>query len=445
MNVVMVGAGRVGLVAAACIADFGVTVNCVDNQVEKIESLRSEKVPFHEPGLAELVHKNMKVGRLNFSTKLTEAVAQSLVVFIAVGTEEENAPGEPNLKPLFDVARHIAREIREYKVLVIKSTVPVGTARRLATELKKETEVAFDVVSNPEFLREGSAVENFMRPDRIVLGGASQQALAIVRDIYRPLYLIETPIVTTTNETAELAKYASNAFLALKISFINEMANLADDLGVDVHDVARVLGLDKRIGPKFLHPGPGFGGSCLPKDARALLAAGKRLGLDLPTLHGALRTNEEACAYLLERMKRQMGDLKGHTIGVLGLAYKPLTDDVRESPAISFVRLLLQEGTAVQAYDPVANTSAAQAVQHERLSFCPDAHQAARGADGIAVLTEWNEFRNLDLLELKAVMKGRVLLDARNVFDPETVVARGFVYLGRGRGAGTSGQSTAVA
>jgi UDPglucose 6-dehydrogenase len=417
----------------------------VDNQAEKIESLRNGSVPFHEPGLVELVHKNMKAGRLNFSTKLTEAVAQSLVIFIAVGTEEENAPGEPNLKPLFEVARHIAREMREYKVLVIKSTVPVGTARRLATELKKETEVAFDVVSNPEFLREGSAVENFMRPDRVVLGGASQPALAIVRDIYRPLYLIETPIVTTTNETAELAKYASNAFLALKISFINEMANLADVVGVDVHHVARVLGLDKRIGPKFLHPGPGFGGSCLPKDARALLAMGKQAGLDLPTLHGALRTNQEVCPYLLERMKRQMGDLKGRTIGVLGLAYKPFTDDVRESPAIDFVRLLLQEGAAVQAHDPVANTSAAQAVQHERLSFCSDPHQAARGADGIAVLTEWNEFRNLDLLELKAVMKGRVLLDARNVFDPEAVVARGFVYLGRGRSAGTSGQGTAVA
>ncbi len=437
MNVAMIGAGRVGLVAAACLADFGIRVHCVDNQTERIESLNQGKLPFQEPGLLELVQKNTQAGRLVFSTRLAEPVDQSLVLFLAVGTEEET-PGTANLKPLFDVARDIAREMKEYKVLVVKSTVPVGTARRLTDELKNETSIEFDVVSNPEFLREGVAIENFVRPDRVILGGRSDQALAIVRDIYRPLYLIETPIVTTDNETAELAKYASNAFLALKVSFINEIANLCDRTGVDVHDVARGLGLDKRIGPKFLHPGLGFGGSCLPKDTRVLVAMGREHGCRVRTIEGALETNASLCSEQLERLRQRMGSLKPRTVGVLGLAYKPLTDDVRDSPAVEFVRLLLAEGAVVQAHDPAANAGAAQVLKHEHLIFCASAHEAAGGADAVVVLREWNEFRNLDLGRLKKAMKGNVLLDTRNVFDPEAAASHGFTYVGRGRSAGSA-------
>jgi UDPglucose 6-dehydrogenase len=433
MNVAMVGAGRVGLVAGACLADFGIKVHCVDNQQEKIEGLRSGKLPFHEPGLAELVQKNTRADRLTFSTDLAEAVRRSLVIFLAVGTEEET-PGQPNLKPLYEVSRQMARQMTEYKVLVIKSTVPVGTARRLSEELRRETQAEFDIVSNPEFLREGSGIENFMRPDRVVLGGRSQQALAIVRDIYRPLYLIETPIVVTDNETAELAKYACNAFLALKISFINEIASFCDSAGVDVHAVAKVLGLDKRIGPKFLHPGPGFGGSCLPKDTRVLLSMSEEYNCRLRTVEGALGTNEEMCAYLVDRLEQHLGRLEQRTICALGLAYKPFTDDVRESPALAFIRVLLERGAVVQAHDPEANSSAAQVVEHERLRFCDDAYQAASQAEAVAVLTEWNEFRNLDLGALKRTMKGSVLLDTRNVFNPAAAAAHGFTYLGRGRG-----------
>lgn len=436
MNVTMVGAGRVGLVAAACLADFGMKVHCVDKIEEKIDSLRGGKVPFHEPGLTELVQRNLQSGRLVFSTDLVGAIDQSLVVFIAVGTEEER-PGKNNLKPLFESLRLIVRYMTEYKVLVIKSTVPVGTAVRLKSELSRETPVEFDIVSNPEFLREGSAIENFMRPDRVVLGGSSAHALAIVKDIYRPLYLIETPIITTDHSTAELAKFASNAFLALKISFINEMANLSDLAEANVHDVVKVLGLDKRIGPKFLHPGLGFGGSCLPKDGRVLVATARGMGCELPAVEGALRTNESLCSYLMSRMESVMGSLEGRTICVLGLAYKPFTDDVRESRAIDFVQLLLAEGAVVRAFDPAANASAANLLQNSSARFCSDAFEAAAEADAVAILTEWNEFRSLDLARLKRAMRGNVLLDAKNVLDPEATTSHGFVYLGRGRGQRT--------
>lgn len=443
MNVAMVGAGRVGLVAAACLADFGIKVHCVDNQEGKIALLGEGKLPFHEPGLSELVLKNMQAGRLRFSADLEKAVRQSLVIFIAVGTEEE-VPGTSNLKPLFAVGRQIAQAMTEYKVLVIKSTVPVSTAQRLRPELEKETKVEFDIVSNPEFLREGSAIENFMRPDRVVLGGSSGRALSILKDIYRPLYLIETPFVVTDNLTAELAKYASNAFLAVKISFINEIANLCDGTGVNVHDIAKVLGLDKRIGPKFLHPGLGFGGSCLPKDTRVLLEMSKQQDCQLSTIAGALKTNQEVCGYLLSRLKTRLGSLARRKVGVLGLAYKPLTDDVRDSQAMVFVRLLLEEGAVVQAHDPAANPSAAELLRHDRFHLCSSAYEAVAGAEAVAVLTEWNEFRNLELKELKKVMAGDVLLDSRNVIDPEAAVAQGFVYLGRGRSAKATEQKSSA-
>ena len=433
MHVMMIGAGRVGLVSAACLADFGIKVHCVDKMAERIDCLRKGGVPFQEPGLAELVHKNVQAGRLCFSTNLEEAVDQSLVLFIAVGTEDE-VPGKPNLTDLFGVGRQVIGMMKEYKVLVIKSTVPPGTARRLAAELKSEAAVAFDVVSNPEFLREGSAVEDFMRPDRVVLGGSSRHALAILKDIYQPLCLLETPIVTTDNDTAELAKYASNAFLSVKISFINEMANLCDATGLNVHDVMRILALDRRIGPKFLHAGPGFGGSCFPKDTRALIATARDLGCQCPVIEGAYRTNQALRAYLVEQLRSVVGSLEDRTVGVLGLSYKPNTDDVRESPAIEFVRLLLEEGATVQAFDPWANQSAAAVLKHDRLCFVSDAYEAAANAEAVTILTEWNEFRNLDLDRLKKAMTGDVIQDTRNIFDPETMAAHGFVYLSRGRG-----------
>ncbi len=434
MNVTMIGAGRVGLVAAACLAELGIKVHCVDKIAERIDGLRVGTMPFQEPGLAELVHKNVHAGRLCFSTNLDEAVDRSLVLFVAVGTEDE-VPGKPNLKGLFEVGRQIARVMKEYRVLTIKSTVPPGTARLLGAEMEHETAQAFDIVSNPEFLREGSAIEDFMRPDRVVLGGRSPHALAIMKDIYLPLYLGDTPIVTMDNDAAELAKYACNAFLSVKISFINEMANVCDALGVNVHDVARVLGLDRRIGPKFLQAGPGFGGSCFPKDTRALIAVARDLGCEVPVVEGAYRTNEGLRAYLVEQLKDVAGPLADRTVGVLGLSYKPETDDVRESPAVEFVRVLLGEGATVQAFDPAANGTAAAVLAHDRLRFATDAYEAAANADAVAILTEWNEFRTLDLQKLKDAMKGNVIQDVRNVFDPDAMVAHGFVYLGRGRGA----------
>lgn len=433
MNVAVIGAGRVGLVAGVGLADFGLRVQCIDSDKEKIRILRDGSLPFTEPGLAELIQRNTSAGRLSFSTNLSEAVDECLVLFLAVGTEE-TSPGHSNLTPLFGVAAQIAKVMKEYRTIVIKSTVPVGTARQVSSEMQKLAGIPFDIVSNPEFLREGSAIDNFMRPDRVILGGTSQQALAIVRDIYRPLYLIETPILITDHETAELIKYASNSFLAVRISFMNEIADLCDAVGADVHVVAKGLGLDKRIGSKFLHPGPGFGGSCLPKDARVLVTTSHQFGCALRTLEAALETNEQVCAGLVERLKGHLGSLHGRKVGVLGLAYKPLTDDVRDSRAVEFVRLLLEQGAAVQAFDPAANHTAAAVLRHELLRFEPSAYQAASGADALAVLTEWNEFRNMDLQELKAGMRGNLLLDARDLFDPATARSQGFVYVGRGRG-----------
>lgn len=432
MNVAVIGAGRVGLVAAAGLADFGLRVRCVDIDQDKIDALATGNVPFHEPGLEELLEKNRKADRLHFSSNLGEAVEKCLVLFIAVGTEEES-PGKANLKPLFAVTQSIAKELKEYRVLVIKSTVPVGTAKRVLAELHKRTSVPCDVVSNPEFLREGSAIENFLRPDRLILGSDSQQALAIVRDIYRPLYLIEAPIVTTNHETAELIKYVANAFLALKISFINEIANLCEAIGTDVHVIVKAIGLDKRIGSKFLHPGPGFGGSCLPKDARVLLDTARESHVELRTMVAVLETNATLCRNLIDRIKRELGTLAGRTVCVLGLAYKPYTDDVRESRAMDVVRLLLEEGATVRAHDPAANGPAAKLLQHKRISFHADPYEAASTADALAILTEWNEFRNLDIGELKRMMEGNLILDARNVFDPDTVASQGLVYVGRGR------------
>ncbi len=434
MNVAIIGTGRVGLVAGAGFADFGLNVCCVDSDERKISTLEGGKVPFYEPGLQELVRKNQAASRVSFTTDLAEAVKKSLVLFVAVGTDEIS-PGKPDLTALFHVVKDIARVINEYKVLVIKSTVPVGTAARVIRELEQLTKQPFDVISNPEFLREGSAIENFMRPDRVVLGGKNQRALAIIRDIYRPLYLLDTPFIISDHATAEMIKYAANAFLATKISFINEMANLCDATGADVHAIAKGLGLDKRIGPKFLHPGPGFGGSCLPKDTRTLVEIGREHGCRLPLLEGTIETNRMLGTYLVGKLKEMLGTLQGRTVALLGLTYKPLTDDVRLSPALDFIKALQTEGAKIRAHDPSIRQDTEGAFSAETVRICRDPYEAAADADAVAVLTEWNEFRHLDLAEMRRVMKGDVLLDSRNVYDPEAAVASGFRYLGRGRGA----------
>jgi UDPglucose 6-dehydrogenase len=436
MNLGVIGSGYVGLVSGACFADFGHSVICVDLDAARVERLKRGEVPFYEPGLAEIVQRNAAAGRLRFTTSMAEAVEASLVIFLAVGTPESET-GDADLSQVDAAAREIAGHMDGYRVIVTKSTVPVGTGARLreiiASRLSRP--LAFDVVSNPEFLREGSAINDFMRPDRIVIGTSSDPAAAIMREIYRPLYLIETPVVMTDVETSETIKYASNAFLAVKISFINEIANLCDRTGADVHLVAKGMGLDKRIGSKFLHPGPGYGGSCFPKDTRALAAIGARHGIPQRLVGTAIEVNERQRELVFEKLQQATGGVAGKTIAVLGLAFKPNTSDVRESPALYLCRRVVSEGGRVRACDPVARDEAAHALAGlgDSLAFAADAYDTASGCDALVVMTEWNEFRSLDLDRLRALMRGTAIVDARNVLDPRQAASRGFVYHGIGR------------
>ena len=434
MNITVAGTGYVGLVTGAALADFGLEVSCVDSDARKIETLTSGRVPFYETGLEELVNRNLRNRRLTFSTDLEAAARASLAVFIAVGTPDL-ADGRPDLSQVDSVAAALAGCLDDYKVIVTKSTVPVGTARRIQGLLasRQRKPVEFDVVSNPEFLREGSAVEDFMRPDRVVIGADSEKAAAIVKDIYRPLYLNETPFVITGLETAELIKYACNAFLATKISFINEMANLCESVGADVHHVARAMGLDKRISPRFLHPGPGFGGSCFPKDLVALARTGRRLEAPQRLAEAVIEVNRRQKERVFSRMERELGGLKRKKVGVLGLAFKPDTDDVREAPAIDICKRLLEAGALIRAYDPAAMANSRKVLEGENVVFCRDAYAAAAGVDALWIATEWNEFRNIDLARIKSQMRALVLFDSRNVFDPVKVRALGFRYFGTGR------------
>lgn len=435
MNIAVIGTGYVGLVVGAGLADFGLQVTCVDCQPEKIEALQRGELPIYEPGLQELIRRNVQAGRLSFSYDFAAAVNCSLVIFVTVPTDADPG-GRPNLTALFIAGEQLARTMNEYKVIVIKSTVPVGTARQLAAHIRglQSAPVPFDIISNPEFLREGSALETFLRPNRVVLGHSSKQALAIVRDIYRPLYLIETPFVITDNETAELIKYAANAFLATKISYINEIANLCDSFGCDVHVVAKAMGLDPRIGAKFLHPGPGFGGNCLPKDTQALVKMAAEQGLEMQVVKAAIDVNQAQAGRIAEKARKGLGTLRDRKIAVLGLAFKPNTDDVRQSPALRVCHILLAEGTTIRAHDPVANKKAAAILRNERISYHSTPYEAAEGASALLVLTEWNEFRNLDLNRIKSVMSGNLLLDARNIYEPAQASALGFRYIGVGRG-----------
>lgn len=432
MHIAVIGTGYVGLVTGACFADFGMRVTCVDKDEAKIASIKAGQMPIYEPGLDALVAKNVREGRLDFNTDLRSTVAQSLVVFLAVGTPP-SGDGSADMSQIDEVAFEIAKALNGYKVIVTKSTVPVGAASRIKKiiEENRATASRFSVAANPEFLREGAAINDFMRPDRVVIGCTDEEAIAILKDIYRPLYLIETPFVITTPESAEMIKYASNAFLATKVSFINEIAQLCELLGADVHDVAKGMGMDVRIGSKFLHPGPGFGGSCFPKDAKALVALGRSVNYDVRIVEAALFVNDLQRKSIIERVRRLVPQLEGKTISILGLAFKPETDDIREAPALRIIEDLLSGGAKVRAYDPAAIETARRILPG--IEYCEDEYEAARGSDVLVVVTEWNQFRRLDMPRLKEVMREPNIVDLRNIYEPETMRAEGFKYLGMGR------------
>ncbi|MEK6323250.1 MAG: UDP-glucose/GDP-mannose dehydrogenase family protein [Acidobacteriota bacterium] len=432
MHIAVIGTGYVGLVTGACFADFGMKVTCVDKDQDKIRSIRAGKLPIYEPELDALVSKNVREGRLEFSTDVRGTVEQSLVVFLAVGTPP-SGDGSADMSQIDEVAHEIAKSLNGYKVIVTKSTVPVGAASRIKKiiEENKTTSVRFSVAANPEFLREGAAINDFRRPDRVVIGCTDEEAVAILKDIYRPLYLIETPFVITTPESAEMIKYASNAFLATKVSFINEISRLCELLGADVHDVARGMGMDVRIGSKFLHPGPGFGGSCFPKDAKALVALGRSVNYDVRIVEATLRVNEAQKNSIIDRIRRLLPHLGGKTIAILGLAFKPETDDMREAPSIKIIEDLLEAGAKIRAYDPAAMESARRLL-HD-VVYCEDEYEAVRDSNGLVVVTEWNQFRRLDMDRLKQLMREPNFIDLRNLYEPETMRSAGFNYLAMGR------------
>lgn len=446
MKLAVIGTGYVGLVSGACFADFGHDVTCVDLDPKRIDALQRIEIPFYEPGLSEVVERNVVAGRLRFTTDIAEAVAPAAVIFLAVGTPEGQG-GHPDLSQIVAAASAAAPHVQRYAVMVMKSTVPVGTSAMIADLVREDVEdgAEIDVVSNPEFLREGSAVSDFMRPDRVVIGAASARAATIMREIYRPLYLIETPIVLTNRESAELIKYASNAFLAVKIGFINEVANLCDRVGADVHVVAKGMGLDKRIGSKFLHPGPGYGGSCFPKDTRALAALGCARGARQRIVEAAIDVNDRQRGLIVEKISTALGSLRGRRIGMLGLSFKPNTSDVRESPALYVCRELTAAGATIRAFDPVAMAEASEALAdiRDHVSYVADAYAAADGADALVIMTEWNEFRSLDIDLLRQTMAHRVIVDARNVLDPALARNAGFVYAGTGRERAVSVEAVA--
>lgn len=432
MHISVLGTGYVGLVTGACFAEFGLDVTCMDIDPNRISKLLKGEVPFFEPGLAELVTKGLKANRLHFTTDLNQAVDSGLVIFIAVGTPSR-ADGSADLSYVDEVARNIGSRMTGYKVIVTKSTVPVGTAERIRKIIKSSQETAynFDVVSNPEFLREGSAIEDFMRPDRVVIGADSAQATAIMKDLYRPLYLIETPVVMTNVPTAEMIKYASNVFLATKISFINEVANLCEKVGGNVQTVAKAMGLDKRIGSKFLHAGPGYGGSCFGKDTAALVHIGENAGYEMKLAATTKQVNERQRARMVDKIRDTLGNLSGKTIGLIGLSFKPNTDDLRDSPAMMIAEHLMKEGCTVRAYDPEGQKEALATLKD--LVGCQDAYDAAKGADALVLVTEWNQFRNLDFGQLKGLLRHPIMIDLRNVYDPERVASYGFYYVSVGR------------
>jgi UDPglucose 6-dehydrogenase len=433
MHIAMIGTGYVGLVSGACFAEFGSTVTCVDLDAQKIERLERGEIPIYEPGLDDLVARGREANRLRFTTDLAGAVGDASAVFLAVGTPSRRGDGHADLRYVEAAAAEVARALTGYTVIVTKSTVPVGTGRTVARIIRETNPDAdFDVASNPEFLREGSAIGDFMRPDRVVIGCDHERAQELLRELYRPLFLSETPIVMTSLETAELTKYAANAFLATKITFINEIADLCEKLGANVQDVAKGMGLDGRIGRKFLHAGPGYGGSCFPKDTLALARTAQDAGSPLRIVESVVQVNDRRKGAMAGRVMQACGgSVRGKTIAILGVAFKPNTDDMRDAPSLSMIPALQDAGATVRAFDPAAMHEAKRLL--DGVHWCDDPYQAAAGASCVVLLTEWNQFRGLDFGRLREAMTSRVFVDLRNVYVPEQVRAEGFEYLSVGR------------
>jgi UDPglucose 6-dehydrogenase len=434
VRIAMIGGGYVGLVSAACFAEFGSEVAVVEVDPVRLKALHSGRMPIYEPGLDQLVAKNLEAGRLQFTDDLTKALKGNEAVFIAVGTPTRRGDGHADLSYVYAAAEQVAHALEGYTVVVTKSTVPVGTGRRIAEIIRQvRPDLHVDVASNPEFLREGNAIGDFMRPDRVIIGAESDRARQVLRRLYRPLYLIEAPIVFTGIEAAELTKYAANAFLAMKVTFINEMADICDQVGADVHDVARGVGLDGRIGRKFLHPGPGFGGSCFPKDTLALVRIAQEYGAPSRLVESVVAVNDARKAAMASRVISACGgSVRRKTIAVLGLTFKPETDDMRDAPSLPIIARLIQDGATVRVFDPKGMHQAKPMLPADVI-YCRDALDAATEADALVLITEWNEFRALSPEQIAGVMHGRIVVDLRNVYEPEAMTRAGFHYVGVGR------------
>jgi UDPglucose 6-dehydrogenase len=438
MRVAMIGTGYVGLVSGACFSEFGVDVVCVDKDQVKIDRLNDGIIPIFEPGLEDFFSKNVKAGRLKFTTDIKAAVSGADAVFICVGTPTDSVSGHADLSYVYAAARDIGEALDGYSVIVIKSTVPVGTGDKVERVIKKScADADFDVVSNPEFLREGSAINDFMRPDRIVIGSESQRAQEVMRNLYRPLFLIETPILFTQRQTSELIKYAANTFLAMKITFINEIADLCEKVGADVQDVAKGIGLDGRIGSKFLHAGPGYGGSCFPKDTLALVNTARDAGSPLRIIETVVEINNKRKTSMADRVVAACdGSLKDKTIAILGVTFKPNTDDMRDSPSLDILPALQKAGASIRAYDPEGMEEAHEML--EDIKWCENSYEAMKGADALVIITEWNAFRGLDFERVKSLLRKPVLVDLRNIYNPDDMAIAGIDYHCLGRPTGSA-------